>query len=56
MRGAEMCLYIYVYNNYRLIEMPWNSAINWYAAALLVDFGYYWVHRAAHGKLYEGTN
>lgn len=46
-------LYIYVYENYRLIDLPWNAAVTWYLAALLVDFGFYWVHRASHGNVWN---
>lgn len=47
-RGAEHWLYFYIYDNFRLVDLPWNSMATWYAAAILVDFCYYWVHRAAH--------
>ena len=42
--------YFYIYNNWRIYELPWDSTFTWVVAALMVDFGYYWVHRAAHGK------
>ncbi|XP_053604142.1 alkylglycerol monooxygenase-like [Plodia interpunctella] len=47
-RGAESYLYTWVYVNYRLVELPWDHTLTWYAAALGVDFCYYWMHRACH--------
>ena len=46
-----MTAYLYIYNNWRIYELPWDSAVTWFVAAILCDLGYYWVHRAAHGKL-----
>jgi alkylglycerol monooxygenase len=46
-----MAAYLYIYNNWRIYELPWDSAVTWVVAAILCDLGYYWVHRAAHGKL-----
>ncbi|XP_062395673.1 alkylglycerol monooxygenase isoform X1 [Sardina pilchardus] len=47
-RGLELSSYIYFWNNYRIIELPWDSAWTWWLAFLCVDFCYYWVHRFAH--------
>ncbi|CAH0729166.1 unnamed protein product, partial [Brenthis ino] len=47
-RGAESYLYTWIYSNYRLIDLPWDNTLTWYAAALGVDFCYYWMHRACH--------
>ncbi|CAN7983172.1 unnamed protein product [Ixodes hexagonus] len=46
--GALLASYVYVYNNYRIITLPWNSAFTWFFAMLAVDFAYYWVHRCGH--------
>lgn len=46
----EHSLYTYVYRNYRLVDLPWDSVFTWYFAALFVDFCYYWGHRASHGR------
>ena len=46
-----MSAYFYIYNNWRIYELPWNSAVTWLIAAVFADFAYYWVHRAAHGKI-----
>ncbi|XP_066515311.1 alkylglycerol monooxygenase [Hoplias malabaricus] len=47
-RSLEMSSYIYVWNNYHILELPWDSAWTWWLAFLGVDFGYYWVHRFSH--------
>ncbi|XKL66487.1 hypothetical protein PGB90_009907 [Kerria lacca] len=47
-RGAENWLYVYVYNNYKVFEFNGDTLLNWYIIALVVDFVYYWVHRACH--------
>ena len=44
-----MWAYYYIYENWKIYELPWNSLFTWVVAALLTDLGYYWVHRAAHG-------
>ena len=51
-KGLLMMAYFYIYNNWRIYELPWDSTFTWVVAALMVDLGYYWVHRAAHGKKY----
>uniref|UniRef100_A0AAX7TX51 Alkylglycerol monooxygenase n=1 Tax=Astatotilapia calliptera TaxID=8154 RepID=A0AAX7TX51_ASTCA len=48
MRGCELSAYMHVWNHYRLVELPWDSAWTWWFTFLGVDFGYYWVHRFAH--------
>ena len=48
-RGLEHSLYFYLYHNYRIIDLPWDSPYTWYFAAIAVDFCYYWGHRASHG-------
>ena len=45
-----MWAYYYIYENWKIYDLPWDSLFTWIAAALLTDLGYYWVHRAAHGK------
>lgn len=50
MRGCELSAYVYVWNQYRLVELPWDSPWTWWFTLLGVDFGYYWVHRTAHGN------
>uniref|UniRef100_A0A671UNH3 Alkylglycerol monooxygenase n=1 Tax=Sparus aurata TaxID=8175 RepID=A0A671UNH3_SPAAU len=48
MRGCELTAYMYVWDRFRLVELPWDSAWTWWFTFLGVDFCYYWVHRFAH--------
>eukprot|EP00064_Thunnus_orientalis_P011293 superscaffoldBa00001618_g11323 len=48
MRGCELTGYMYVWDRYHLVELPWDSAWTWWLTFLGVDLGYYWVHRFAH--------
>uniref|UniRef100_A0A8D0BUL1 Alkylglycerol monooxygenase n=1 Tax=Salvator merianae TaxID=96440 RepID=A0A8D0BUL1_SALMN len=47
-RSIELSTYSYMWENYRLLKLPWNSPWTWYLTFLGVDFGYYWFHRMAH--------
>ncbi|XP_060525578.1 alkylglycerol monooxygenase-like isoform X2 [Cylas formicarius] len=47
-RGSESYAYFYIYEHFRVCDLPWNQPVTWYVAALGVDFCYYWVHRACH--------
>lgn len=47
-RGFELTTYMYVWDHYHIMELPWNSAWTWWLCFLGVDFCYYWVHRFAH--------
>src|SRR4051812_203671 len=48
MRTINLSPYIYVWENFRLYELDATSLTTWVVAFLVVDFGYYWFHRAAH--------
>ncbi|CAL8290112.1 unnamed protein product [Merluccius merluccius] len=48
MRSMELTGYMYVWNHYHLVALPWDSAWTWWLAFLAVDLGYYWVHRFSH--------
>lgn len=50
-RGSEHYIYFLIYNNYKICQLPWNSVGFWYFAAIMVDFCYYWMHRASHGNI-----
>ena len=50
LKGVLMGAYIYVYENLRIVDLAWDSLWTWIIAAVLTDLGYYWVHRAAHGR------
>ncbi|XP_050664415.1 alkylglycerol monooxygenase-like isoform X2 [Leptidea sinapis] len=47
-RGAEFYAYTWIYNNYKLVDLPWDNVTTWILAALGMDFCYYWMHRACH--------
>lgn len=44
----KLASYIYIYSNWRIVTLPWNSLWTWWAAFIIVDFLYYWAHRASH--------
>src|SRR6218665_2709674 len=41
-------LYMFLHNNYRIIDLPLHSMTTWFVSLLLVEFVYYWTHRALH--------
>ncbi len=41
-------VYIRVYENYRVVDLRADSWSVWIGLFLLIDFGYYWMHRFAH--------
>ena len=49
MRDAEISAYIWIYDNYCIYALHWNSPWTWLLSMIGVDFCYYWVHRCAHG-------
>ena len=49
-RGIEHWAYIYIYYNFRLCDLPWDSPLMWYSTAIFLDFCIYWGHRASHGN------
>lgn len=49
-RGAELFAYDWLYRH-RVVDLDWDSPVTWFTAALGVDFGFYWFHRATHGLL-----
>ncbi|KAJ3349755.1 hypothetical protein HDU91_006343, partial [Kappamyces sp. JEL0680] len=40
--------YLYIYDNYRLLELHKGSLGAWILTGLVLDFAYYCTHRAAH--------
>ncbi|KAK6181312.1 hypothetical protein SNE40_009193 [Patella caerulea] len=46
--SITMATYIWIYNIFNIITLPWNSAWTWWLCFLGVDLGYYWFHRLAH--------
>ncbi|XP_047498527.1 alkylglycerol monooxygenase-like, partial [Penaeus chinensis] len=46
-RGLLLFGYGWAYQ-WRLFDLDWTSPLTWWLAALGIDHGYYWFHRAAH--------
>lgn len=38
----------FLYSNYRIVDLPLHSVATWVISLLLVEFVYYWTHRALH--------
>merc|ERR1719219_359687 len=36
-KGLLMMAYLYIYDNWRIYELPWDLAVTWVIAAILVD-------------------
>lgn len=50
MKKVSFICYEYVFENYMVYELPWNSNWTYVFMMLFVDLMYYWNHRAAHGN------
>ena len=48
----SLLFYTIIYEKYRLLDLPCNCW-TWFLAMILIDFGFYWFHRACHGMHYE---
>ena len=42
--------YAWIYEHWRLADLPWDSALTWWLAFFGVDCLFYWFHRMAHGR------
>ena len=49
MRKFSLVMYEWVYANYLIIELPFDSVVTFFFTFLFLDLAYYWFHRAAHG-------
>ncbi|KAK3106255.1 hypothetical protein FSP39_016156 [Pinctada imbricata] len=47
-RSVELATYIWVFERFNIVQLPWDSPWTWLAGFLGVDLGYYWVHRCGH--------
>ncbi|OWF35691.1 Alkylglycerol monooxygenase [Mizuhopecten yessoensis] len=47
-RGVEIATYIWVYDRWNIVSLPWDSPWTWLFGLIGVEFGYYWVHRTGH--------
>ena len=41
-------VYVYLFENYRILDLAPHSIWTWIISLLLVEFVYYWTHRALH--------
>ena len=46
--GIIMKLFYFLYDNYRIVDLPKHCVSTWFLSLLLVEFVYYWVHRSLH--------
>lgn len=46
--GMIIHVYFYIHDNYRIVDMPLHNFWSWLISLLLVEFVYYWTHRALH--------
>jgi len=51
-KGILHSTYLYIYDNYHIVDLPWDSPFTWYFTAVILDFCFYWSHRAGHGELF----
>ena len=47
-RAIMLRVYSSLHQQYGVVSLPWDSPLTWVAAAVLIDLGYYWFHRASH--------
>ena len=46
----EFSIYMWAYQRFHLVDLPWDSAWTWWLCFLAYDMGYYFFHRYAHGR------
>ncbi|XP_071154750.1 alkylglycerol monooxygenase-like isoform X1 [Mytilus edulis] len=47
-RSVELSTYVWFYERFNMIQLPWNNPWTWILGMVGVDFCYYWVHRWGH--------
>ncbi|BFZ22189.1 hypothetical protein BsWGS_25228 [Bradybaena similaris] len=47
-RSIELMAYVWLYENWHLIDLPWDNPWTWFIGFIAVDFLYYWFHRFSH--------
>ncbi|KHN86716.1 Alkylglycerol monooxygenase -like protein [Toxocara canis] len=47
-RAVSLALYMYVYNHFRIVDLPVESSLTWFIGFLSQDLVYYLTHRAIH--------
>jgi alkylglycerol monooxygenase len=48
LKALSLLGYLYIYNHYKFMEIPFGAVYGWVGAILLWDFCYYWLHRLSH--------
>uniref|UniRef100_A0A158PFI7 HTH OST-type domain-containing protein n=1 Tax=Angiostrongylus costaricensis TaxID=334426 RepID=A0A158PFI7_ANGCS len=48
-RTVAIFLYVFIWNNFRLLELPWDCPWTWILCLFFQDLMYYFGHRAVHG-------
>ncbi|KAH3885513.1 hypothetical protein DPMN_009508 [Dreissena polymorpha] len=48
-RSTELAAYVWFYQRFNFVTLPWDSPWTWLLCLLGVDLAYYWVHRFGHG-------
>lgn len=46
--GVVLKLFYFLYDNYRILDLPKNCVSTWFISLISVEFVYYWVHRSLH--------
>ena len=46
--SVVITIFTTIYDNYRIVDLPLHSVWTWLLSLLLVEFVYYWTHRALH--------
>ncbi|XP_030828672.1 alkylglycerol monooxygenase-like [Strongylocentrotus purpuratus] len=54
-KAMELGIYVYVFENFCIYELPWDSPWTWFFSFLGIDLGYYWFHRMSHDHQESGT-
>jgi len=47
-REIHLVAYKYIFENFKMFELPWDNIWTYVFALLFIDMAYYWFHRAAH--------
>lgn len=48
LQGVELIVYMWIYSNFRITTLPWDSVWTWLIGMVGADFFFYWMHRATH--------
>lgn len=51
-KTVAVFLYVWIWDNFSLLKLPWESPWTWILCFFFQDFMYYLGHRAVHGIVY----